>query len=175
MLRYHTVQNGDMNATWTRVGRAPDSCDSPQMLTSNLGDYMTFSFSVSQPRRSRCRPLRHSHSESRDRGPHSLYIRFPQLTIPSSAISSGYRYTSRWYKGQKKRHHHLHSRRAKRDIRPIEPAIDMRCSFIRAPQLALFSAYYSRNIGRERYKLQFWGIGWDLAHPTRAVSSSIDR
>lgn len=44
-IQYHTVQNGDMNATWTRVGRAPDSCDSPQMLTSNLGDYMTFSFS----------------------------------------------------------------------------------------------------------------------------------
>ncbi|KIO24933.1 hypothetical protein M407DRAFT_25683 [Tulasnella calospora MUT 4182] len=43
-IQYHTVQSGDGNATWTRVERSPDSCDTPQMLTSRIGDYMTFTF-----------------------------------------------------------------------------------------------------------------------------------
>ncbi|KAG8944815.1 hypothetical protein FRC04_001553 [Tulasnella sp. 424] len=43
-IQYHTVQSGDGNATWTPVQRSPDSCDTPQMLTARLGDFMTFTF-----------------------------------------------------------------------------------------------------------------------------------
>ncbi|KAG8894453.1 hypothetical protein FRB99_001254 [Tulasnella sp. 403] len=43
-IHYTTVNNGDTGATWTPVQRSPDSCDTPQMLTSRLGDYMTFTF-----------------------------------------------------------------------------------------------------------------------------------
>ncbi|KAG9039310.1 hypothetical protein FS837_001022 [Tulasnella sp. UAMH 9824] len=43
-IRYSTVTNGDDGATWTPVQRSSDSCDTPQTLTSRLGDYMTFTF-----------------------------------------------------------------------------------------------------------------------------------
>ncbi|KAG8963273.1 hypothetical protein FRC00_007027, partial [Tulasnella sp. 408] len=43
-IQYHTVQSGDGNATWTRVERSPDSCDTPQMLTSRIGDFLTFTW-----------------------------------------------------------------------------------------------------------------------------------
>ncbi|KAG9045418.1 hypothetical protein FS837_006351 [Tulasnella sp. UAMH 9824] len=43
-IQYHTVQSGDGNATWTRVERSPDSCATPQMLTSRIGDYMVFTW-----------------------------------------------------------------------------------------------------------------------------------
>lgn len=43
-IKYTTVTNGDDGATWTAVQRSADSCDTPQTLTSRLGDYMTFTF-----------------------------------------------------------------------------------------------------------------------------------
>ncbi|KAG8908218.1 hypothetical protein FRB99_008283 [Tulasnella sp. 403] len=43
-VHYFTVNNGDTGATWTPVASSPDSCDTPQMLTSHLGDYMKFTF-----------------------------------------------------------------------------------------------------------------------------------
>lgn len=47
-FRYTTTTNGDNGLTWTSVQPSQDSCDLPQMLTARVGDYMSFTFTVSQ-------------------------------------------------------------------------------------------------------------------------------
>lgn len=42
-IKYTTV-GGDNSPTWALVAASTDACDTPQMVTSRLGDSMTFKF-----------------------------------------------------------------------------------------------------------------------------------
>lgn len=51
LFRYTTAgSKGDSNATWTVTQPGPGACQTTQMLTARVGDYMTFKYTVSQPR-----------------------------------------------------------------------------------------------------------------------------
>lgn len=51
-FRYYAPEtNADNGTSWAVIQPSSDSCNTPQWITSRLGDYMAFMFTVSQPQR----------------------------------------------------------------------------------------------------------------------------